>query len=185
MVEIDIYLLTYLNNMKITEEYKNRLENLYQELLHDPKVAKMKEVPMHRGSNCYMHSFKVAKKAVKHALKRKNVDVEALITAAILHDYYLYDWRKDRSKRKRHGQRHPYIAAKHAVDDFGVNELVQNIIKSHMWPMNFFEYPKTKEAKLLSISDKDVALQEALCSKRHKRKHWARYEQYISHLFDK
>ena len=170
--------------MKISEEYKKELEDLYQSLLHDPKVNRMKEVPMHRGSNCYLHSFRVAKKAVHLALKKsKPVDVKAILTAAVLHDYYLYDWRKDRSKRKHHGQRHPYIAAEHAVEDFHVNELVQMIIKSHMWPMNFKEFPKTKEAKILSICDKSIATREALCCKKHKQKKMAKYMEDISSLF--
>ena len=169
--------------MKLSEEEKNRLEELYQKFLHDELVQKMNEVPMHRGSNCYLHSFKVAKKAVKHALHYKNVDVEAVLIASILHDYYLYDWRKDRSKLKHHGQRHPYIAAEQAKRDFDVSELAQTIIKSHMWPINFKEFPKTKEARILSYSDKDVAVCEALTSKRYKAKREAKYLEYIATLF--
>ena len=169
--------------MKITEEGKKLLEDKYQDFFHNPLVEKMKEVPMHRGSNCYMHSFRVARKAIRLGLKKKKVDLEAILVAAILHDYYLYDWRQDRSKLKHHGQRHPYIAAEQAKRDFGVDELVQTIIKSHMWPMNFKEYPKTKEAKVLSICDKGVAIREALCSKRHKAKRWNKYEKEIERLF--
>lgn len=169
--------------MKLSTESKAKLEEEYLRLLNDPKVLKMKEVPMHRGSNCYMHSFRVARLAVHRALKRKNVDVEAILLAAVLHDYYLYDWRKDPSKRKHHGQRHPYIAAQHAVEDFHVNDLVKKIIESHMWPLNFKEFPKTKEARILSISDKSIATREALCCKAHKQKKWTKYEQMISRLF--
>ena len=169
--------------MKLNDEQKKRLEEIYQKFLHDELVQKMKEVPMHRGSNCYLHSFKVAKKAVKHALHYKNVDVEAVLIASILHDYYLYDWRKDRSKLKHHGQRHPYIAAEQAKRDFDINELTQTIIKSHMWPINFKEFPKTKEARILSYSDKDVAVCEALTSKRYKAKRETKYLEYISTLF--
>ena len=183
MVEIDTSLLNYLNKMKISEQEKNRLEGRDQNFLHHPLVEKMKEVPMHRGSNCYMHSFRVARKAVKLGLKKRKVNLEAILTAAILHDYYLYDWRVDRSKKRHHGQRHPYIAAEQAKRDFEVDELIQTIIKSHMWPMNFKEYPKTKEAKVLSLCDKGVALREALCSKRHKTKRWAKYELEIKTLF--
>lgn len=183
MVETATYRQSYLNNMKITEQEKKLLEDKYQELKSNPLVLKMKEVPMHRGSNCYMHSFRVARKAVKLGLKKKKVDIEAILVAAILHDYYLYDWRKDKSKKKHHGQRHPYIAAEQAKRDFGVNELVQTIIKSHMWPMNFKEYPKTMEAKVLSFVDKGVALRESLCSKKHKAKRWAKYEKEIERLF--
>ena len=171
--------------MKLSEEEKKRLEDIYQKFLHDELVQKMKDVPMHRGSNCYLHSFKVAKKAIKHALHFRKVNLEAVLVAAILHDYYLYDWRKDRSKLKHHGQRHPYIAAEHAKRDFGVDELTQKIIKSHMWPLNFKEFPNTREALILSYSDKDVAVVESLTSKKHKAKKEQKYYDYISTLFDK
>ena len=161
--------------MKLTKQEKEHLESIYQEMLHDEKVQRMKEVPMHRGSNCYLHSFKVAKKAIKHAQHYKKVDLDALLYAAILHDYYLYDWRKDKSKLKHHGQRHPYIAAAQARADFNVDELTQTIIKSHMWPINFKEFPKTKEARIMSYSDKDIAVIEALTSKKHKQKKEQKY----------
>ena len=167
------------------DEIKKRLEEIYQTLLHDEKILKMKEVPMHRGSNCYMHSFKVAKIAVHRALHRKKADPEVVLYASILHDYYLYDWRKDRSKLKHHGSRHPFIAAEHAKRDFDVSEKIQEVMRSHMWPLNIKEFPKSREAKLLSYADKKVAIKEALCSKRYKEKHWDKYEEHISHLFDK
>ena len=77
--------------MKISIEEKNRLESIYQSFLNDPKILRMKEIPMHRGSNCYEHSFKVAKKAVKYAINfpKKNLNYERVLIAAILHDYYL------------------------------------------------------------------------------------------------
>ena len=48
--------------MKITPEEKKHLEELYQKFLNDEKIKRMMQVPMHRGSNCYLHSFKVAKR---------------------------------------------------------------------------------------------------------------------------
>ena len=54
--------------MEITPERKQELEDIYQSFLHNEKILKMKEISMHRGSNCYIHSFKVAKLAIKRAL---------------------------------------------------------------------------------------------------------------------
>ena len=102
--------------MELTEEQKEKLEAIYQSFLNDEKILRMKEISMHRGSNCYEHSFKVAKHAMKIALRgnKKNLNLETLLIGAILHDYYLYDWRKDRSKLKRHTKSHPYIASENA-----------------------------------------------------------------------
>lgn len=173
--------------MKITDEEKARLEDIYQTFLNDEKILKMKEIPMHRGSNCYEHSFKVAKFAMKVALRgnKKGINLEAILIGSILHDYYLYDWRKDRAKLKGHGKRHPHIAAENAERDFNITPEVKKIIKSHMWPFNFKEFPNTKEARIVDIADNNVAMCEALTSIRYKNKHRQKYLNHISHLFDK
>ena len=169
--------------MKITEQEKQRLENLYQTFLNDEKILRMKDIFMHRGSNCYEHSFKVAKKAIRKSLNRKNVNLEVVLLGAILHDYYLYDWRKDRSKLKKHGKNHPGIAIENAIKDFNIPDEVKKVIKSHMWPINIKDYPKSKEAKIVSISDKEVTIVESLTTKKHKQKKREKYLSYISHLF--
>lgn len=169
--------------MKITEEEKKRLEDIYQAFLHDEKILRMEEISMHRGSNCYEHSFKVAKKAIKKSLNRKGVNLDVVLLGAILHDYYLYDWRKDRSKLKKHGKNHPEIAIKNAIKDFDISEEVKKVIKSHMWPLNIKDYPKSKEAKIVSISDKLVTIGESLTSIKYKQKKREKYLSYISHLF--
>lgn len=172
--------------MKINDEQKQKLEELYQTFLHDPKIQRMKDIPMHRGSNCYEHVFKVAKRAIKRSLNShyQNIDLEVVILGAILHDYYLYDWRSDRSKRKGHGRQHPSIAADNAFKDFDISPEVRKVIESHMWPLKIKEYPSTREAKIVSLSDKGVTICEALTSIKHKQKKRDIYLSYISRLFD-
>lgn len=171
--------------MKITEEQKARLEDLYQSFLHDEKVLRMKEISIHRGSNCYEHSFKVAKKAIKRALRHKEgtVNLEVVLIGAILHDYYLYDWRKDRTRLKKHGKNHPGIAIENAVRDFDISEEVKKVIKSHMWPINIKTFPNTKEARIVSLADKSVTIGESLSFKKYKANKREKYLSYISHLF--
>lgn len=171
--------------MRLTKEQKEHLENIYQTFLHDEKILKMKEIPMHRGSNCYLHSFKVAKVAIRRAVRRNNVDLEVVLLASILHDYYLYDWRSDRSKRKGHSKNHPLIAAEQAERDFGVPESVKKIIRSHMWPLNIKEYPNTVEARIVSLADKHIASIEGSIPKAFKKKYEKESYEHISHLFDK
>ena len=169
--------------MKISAEQRQELEDIYSFFYHDEKIAKMKDVSMHRGSNTFIHSFLVAKVAIKRGLRHKNVNLKAILIAAILHDYYLYDWRRDRSKLKRHGQNHPYIAARNAKADFDITDEVQHIIQAHMWPINIREFPKTKEARIVNLADDHVALKEALTSKRYKRKHLEKTMIKIQTLF--
>ena len=170
--------------MKLTEQEKEELENLYQTFLNDKKILKMKDIPMHRGSNCYEHSFKVAKLAIHRALRHKDVNLKSILVASILHDYYLYDWRAERDKMKTHMSSHPYIAAKNAVRDFNISEKIAKVIESHMWPVNISEFPKTKEARIISNADKAIYLKEMVCSKRFKAKREDKYLKQISKLFD-
>ena len=170
--------------MLITEEEKKQLEDVYQSFLHDEKVLKMKEISMHRGSNCYIHSFKVAKLATKRALRHHKGNLYTILVGAILHDYYLYDWRVDRSKMRHHMGSHPYTAAENAERDFGIHEPIKRVIQSHMWPVNIRDFPKTKEARIISNADKAIYLKEICCSKRYKKKREEKYYQQIAKLFD-
>ena len=170
--------------MKLTEEIKKQLEEVYQSFLNDERILKMKEIPMHRGSNCYIHSFKVAKLAIKRAIRHIKGNLFNILIASILHDYYLYNWREDHSKRKHHLSSHPYIAAENAEKDFAIHKPIINAIHSHMWPVNISDFPKTKEARILSLADKTIYIREIICSAAYKKKREAKYYRQIATLFD-
>ena len=170
---------------EISLETKKELESLYQSFLSNELILKMKEIPMHRGSNCYIHSFKVCKLVIKKALKsKKEYHYKALITASILHDYYLYDWRQHRELRKKHGKRHPLVAEENARRDFHIDEEISYIIKTHMWPLTPKLYPKSREAKLVNYADDVIATREFMSGSKYKKKREDRYIEYISTLFD-
>lgn len=169
--------------MELTEERKQELEAIYQSFLNDEKIQKMKEVSMHRGSNCYIHSFKVAKLAIKRALRHKRGDLYVILVGSILHDYYLYDWRNDREKMKNHLSSHPHTAALNALRDFNISKKIMKVIESHMWPVNFSTFPDSKEARIISNADKAIYLREIVCSKRYKKKREEKYYKQISTLF--
>ena len=170
--------------MKVTEEQKARLEDLYQSFLHDERILRMKDISMHRGSNCYEHSFKVAKKAIKRALRHKEVDLLVILLGAILHDYYLYDWRTDREMLKHHMSNHPKKAVENAIKDFNISPEVQKVIRTHMWPGNIRDWPNTKEARIVSNADKAICIEEASSSKAFKAKRYEEYYLEIEKLFD-
>ena len=170
--------------MKLSLEEKMKLENIYQKFLNDEKILKMKEVNMHRGSNTYIHSFKVAKLAIKRALRRKRrLDLESILIASILHDYYLYDWRKDKSRKKHHAKNHPFIASENAKRDFDIEEFTSEIIEEHMWPINFKNFPKTTEARIVNNADNSIAFIEVLTSIKYKSKRMDKYNKSIQTLF--
>ena len=172
---------------ELTREQKAELEEIYQRFLHDEKIMRMEEIQMHRGSSCYIHSFRVAKLCILKAARYKRYSMQNLkdvLVAAILHDYYLYDWREHHELKKKHGRRHPLVACANAIRDFNISPAVQEIIKTHMWPLTPRLYPKTKEAKLVNRMDNHIATREGLTFRVFKKKRRAKYDKMISHLFD-
>ncbi len=170
--------------MTLSNERKDALEKTYQFYLHHEAPLKMQEIPDHLGSNVYVHTFKVVKNVMKRAIKsRKNLDLENLLVAAIFHDYYLYNWRTTKDRPHPHGKYHPGIAVENAKRDFNISEESQRMIKTHMWPFNFFNPPKGKEARLLCNVGTWIALVECLTTRKHKIKKADKYLNYISTLF--
>ena len=173
---------------KLTKQQKEELEAIYQKLLNDEKVQRMSEIQMHRGSSCYIHSFRVAKLCLLKASRYERYtfeDLKNVLVASILHDYYLYDWREHHELKKKHGRRHPLVACANAIRDFNIPTEVQDIIKTHMWPLTPKLYPKTKEAKLVNRMDNHIAIREALTFRAFKKRRREKYLKMISHLFDK
>lgn len=169
--------------MKISDTLKQELEKLYRFFFNHEKIQKMKDVQMHRGSNTFLHSFKVAKLAIKRALRHKNVNLKAILIASILHDYYLYDWRTQREYKSHHAKNHPFIAAENAKKDFGIDEEVIKIIQTHMWPFNIKRFPETTEARIVNFADNRIALKEAFTSRAYKKRHLQRELKFIESLF--
>ncbi len=136
-------------------------EQLIKDLATNPKTKRMKRYIQHGTVTTYEHCMAVAK--MSFILSRSlpgEVSEEKLLTGAFLHDYFLYDWH-DRGDHL-HGYHHPDIAWKNATRDFDLNEKEQNIIRSHMWPMNILTVPKSREARIVCVADKIVSTKETL-----------------------
>ncbi len=146
----------------MTSEQKKVIKSVIGKYLDSPYVQKMKEYIQHGNVTTYRHSVNVVK--MSYLLNEKlhmNADLEVLLTAALLHDFYLYDWH-DRPTGDLHGYKHPARAAKNAVRFFGVDKRVQDAIISHMWPLTFFSIPVSKEARILCYADKLTSMAETL-----------------------
>ena len=85
---------------------------------------------------------------------RLNVDMEAVVKGAMLHDFYLYDATSAGSIHWRHGWTHPKTALANAEKVFCLSTKEKNIIYSHMWPINITHIPKCREAVIVNIADK-------------------------------
>ena len=62
-------------------------------------------------------------------------------------------------------------AAANARREFGISKLEDRIIRSHMWPLTFFAFPRSREGWILTYIDKKVSWRETL--KQRSRKYAA------------
>lgn len=142
----------------------NDKELYYKELnslLADPKVQRLRDFPQHHGSNTLRHCIAVAKRSFELAEQFGwDIDEVELARCAMLHDYYLYKIKESGLSAYRHGTSHPAVAIENAKKDFDLTEKEMSTIRSHMWPLTFRHPPRSKEAALLCLADKDIAIKE-------------------------
>lgn len=140
-------------------------------LREDPHIQELKKYPNHYISNLYDHSSRVALCA--YDLSRRmylDIDGKSLAIGAMLHDYYLYQARHNKEIRtKDHWFGHPDTALKNAEKEFQLSELEKNIITSHMWPLTFRHFPRSREAVLVCLADKICAFGEGVLKRNYVR----------------
>ena len=144
------------------KEMGNEIINEYLSEVIDTEIVKsMKKYMQHGNTSAFEHSVKVVKLCYKIDQKFKlNANLKDLLLGAMLHDFYLYDWHKRSLKYGLHGYNHSRIAMENAIRYFDVNENVQNMILTHMWPLNLTKIPKNKEAWILCLADKICSVEE-------------------------
>lgn len=130
----------------------------------DERVLRMRNFPHHPPLNAYIHSLRVVRKCVAVVnFFHLSVNWPDLLMAALLHDFYLYDFHE--MINLLHGFNHPKKAAENAVSLFGVNKNVENAIRTHMFPLTISRVPLSREAWVLAVADKIVAIKEMLTRK--------------------
>ena len=141
----------YLNLKKI-ENYKQvcKLESLYYQ---------------HGRTTVHKHSRNVAYFSLLLARKLEKIfsikfNYDNLIIGAFLHDLFLYDWHEKSVAHRLHGYRHPLTASINAQKMCNVNNEVIKIIQSHMWPLTITKVPISREAIIVCIVDKIMAIME-------------------------
>jgi len=129
---------------------------LVGDLLADEKVQSMGAI-RHHDDSLLRHSLTVSL-ASYYVARGLGYDAASAARGALLHDFFLYDWRTARGTG--HRARHPRIALENAVARFNLNALEKDIILTHMWPAArpFYSY---KESFLVSAIDKIVSTKEA------------------------
>ena len=156
--------------MDNSKENSGEFQAVLSELLSNPEIQKMKDIPQHVDGNTLSHSVAVAR--LSYAIAKKlhwAIDVKALVTGAMLHDYYLYDTRTMPWSDYRHSLIHPKMAAENAKKILPLTRREENMIRSHMWPIPGAPLPRSREAWLVCAADKICAFHEIRAGKKKKK----------------
>ena len=148
----------------------DEMDRILADIRSDRKVQEMKKYIQHGSVTTYEHCENVARLSYK-INKKLSLDsnLEVLLTGAMLHDFYLYDWHDfDNGDHLLHGFTHPGAACRNAKKYFDIDSRTKHVISSHMWPFNPIKVPMSREAWIVCIADKCVSLHETIF-KRHLR----------------
>ena len=134
--------------------------SIISDLLKQPKVIQMRQYRQHHNVNCFDHCLYVSYNTYLICKKHK-LDYVSAARAGMLHDLFLYDWRKRENGRKgHHAFTHPKEALKQASTFVELNDKEKDIIGKHMWPVTL-AIPKYKETFIITYVDKYFAIMEA------------------------
>lgn len=133
---------------------------IIEDIVQNQTVQRMKEFRQHYDTSCFDHCKNVAFISYK-ICKKFNLDYKSAARAGMLHDLFLYDWRKRQDGRKGlHAFTHPRTALENSKKIFELNEKEEDIILKHMWPLTV-KLPKYSESYIITLADKYCALGES------------------------
>ena len=105
---------------------------MIDDLLNNDTVKQMKNFRQHYETSCFDHCLIASYYCYLYG-KKFNLDYVSCARAAMLHDLFLYDWRKKQDDRKGlHAFTHPKTAYENASKLFDLNEKEKDIILKHM-----------------------------------------------------
>ena len=120
----------------------------------------MKNFKQHYNTSCFDHCY-MASFYCYLICKKLKLDYISATRAAMLHDLFLYDWRKKQPDRKGlHAFTHPRTSYENACKIMDLNKKETDIILKHMWPLTL-KLPRYRESYILTFVDKYCALSES------------------------
>lgn len=140
-----------------------KYKSIINDLLSFEIVRDMANYNQHGKVNTLMHGLNVSYTVYKICLRLK-LEPYDMVRAAFLHDFYLYDWHKEKSVIK-HALHHPKEAVKNIEKyHLPVNERQKEMILCHMFPLS--PVPRSAGGWILTRSDKYCTCMESFgCSK--------------------
>ncbi|SHJ67926.1 uncharacterized protein SAMN02745227_00428 [Anaerobranca californiensis DSM 14826] len=146
-------------NLK-TNSYLEEYQECISDLIDHEMVKSMVNFIQHGDTNCLEHSLEVSYISFL-VCKKLGFDSRAAARGGLLHDFFLYDWHKEKPYNGLHGFVHPNIALDNANKYFKLNDKEKDIIKKHMWPLTI-KLPKYKETFVVVFVDKYCAVLESV-----------------------
>lgn len=144
----------------MNNKYMNIIQEEASDILSNERVLSQKKFIQHGKTTTYEHTINVTITALKIANKlRIKYDRRSLIRGGLLHDYFLYDWHENDKSHRLHGFHHARRALINAREDFELNKIEENIIDTHMFPLNL-RFPKYRESIIIGIADKVCTIKE-------------------------
>ncbi len=155
----------------LEENAKSNIEEfdlIIEDLISNETVQKMKNYKQHYDTSCFEHCKNVAFYSYL-ICKKYHLDYVSVARAGMLHDLFLYDWRKRENGRVGlHAFTHPKTALQNASKLFSLNEKETDIILKHMWPVTL-RFPKYAESYVITFVDKYCAIQESIKAYKSKK----------------
>lgn len=143
---------------------QRELDSILSVIKSSENVQKMNNYIQHGSVSTFEHCENVAK--LSYLIDKcflLHSDMNVLLTGAMLHDFYLYDWHEvGDGSHHFHGFTHAKRALENAKKEFNIDDETGHVIYCHMWPLNLERLPMSKEAWIVCIADKIVSLQESL-----------------------
>lgn len=137
-------------------------EKLIDQLAEDERIQRMNRFIQHGSVTTLEHVRSVAEMSCIISRKMHlHVRESEMITGAMLHDYYLYDWHHDHGGHF-HGFTHPQTALERAEEDFSLTDVERDIIRNHMWPLTLLHIPRSRESWIVCLADKICSVHETI-----------------------
>ena len=148
-------------NIKTIIDSDLEFQELINELITNTTVLEMNNFKQHYETTCFEHCYTVSYYCYLIAKKYK-LDFKSCARAGMLHDLFLYDWRKKQPNQKGlHAFTHGKIACRNASALFELNQKEKNMILEHMWPVTL-NFPSSLESFILTFVDKYCAMSESV-----------------------
>lgn len=146
------------------KEYKK----IVKEILRSNEFKKMYYIE-HHGISRWEHLIKISYHSYVIA-KKLNMDYKSVARGALLHDFYLDGDERSKKRKFLDTFSHPKKALDTSLSIFDINDMEQNIIVSHMFPI-YPVLPRYKESILVDIVDKAIGSVEIIREYHYKFKY--------------